>query len=144
MKLTAGQILDDVYTRLRTSYFATQISGIVYKQSSPESKSPRPRNSKLEDAIVIFSTGNAEQVQEGTITVNIYVADIKPFNNGVHVENRQRCEEVEILASQWAELLIEESNDFLFDLGGIIYTESENSINQHFIVVKLKYKLITN
>ncbi|MFI3322065.1 MAG: hypothetical protein R3Y50_06020 [Rikenellaceae bacterium] len=143
MKLTAKQILHDVYTRLRNSTFASQLSGDVYKQSSPKSKSPRPRDSKLEDAIVIFTTGDADQIQQGIVTINIYVSDINPYSNGVYEEDGQRCEDIEVMANEWAETLIEESNDYLFELGQAIYTEAEPDINQHFIVIKLKYKLLT-
>ncbi len=144
MKLTAKQILGDVFAHLQASDLAGQLSGQVYKQSSPNANSPRPRDSKLEDAVVIFTTGDAEQLQQGVVTINVYVPDLDPFRNGVYVENGQRCEEVETLASEWVEELIEDSYDYLFSLSQAIYTEAEPEINQSFVVIKLKYKILTD
>lgn len=78
------------------------------------------------------------------MTVNIFVPDIDPYENGVLVEDGERTEELEKLADAWVESLTAEVSCYLFKLQQTIYTEAEPDINQHFVVVKLKYKYFGN
>lgn len=89
MAKTGKQIQSDVLALLKSSSLPALISGKVYR------KGYRPRDSKAEDAIVIFTAGLPGQVQTGVVTINIYVPDIDPYENGVLVENGQRCETLE-------------------------------------------------
>ena len=139
MTKTAKQVQGDIYQLLKESHFATQLSGGVYR-GTPES-SYRPRDSQKEDAIVIFTAGKPGQVQTGAITVNIYVPDIDPYNNGILAEDGKRTEEIEQLAQEWVDSLIANVYSYDFEQSDTIYTEAEPKINQHFVVVKLKYKL---
>ena len=138
MKKTGKQVQSDVMALLKSGSLPSIITGKVYRNGY------RPRDSKAEDAIVIFTTGLADQMQTGVVTINIYIPDIDPFANGVLVENGQRCEELEIAANTWAESLTAEKSDYRFALQQTIYTEEEAAIHQHFIVIKLTYKLLTN
>ena len=122
---------------LKGSELANAVNGTVYRFGY------RPRNSKVEDIIVVFTTGFAEQIQTGIVTINIYVPDIDNANNGVMLENGRRCEELEIAACNWVESLTTDKSDYKFTLQQTIYTESEPEINQHFVVIKLKYELLT-
>ena len=74
------------------------------------------------------------------MTVNIYVPDIDPFRNGTWVEDGRRTEEMEKLAQAWADSLTAEVSCYKFKLQQTIYTEEAAEINQHFVVVKLKYE----
>jgi hypothetical protein len=141
MKKTGTQIQGDIITLLQGSDLASAVSGQVYR-ATPES-SNRPRDSKAEDILVVFTTGIPDQIQVGIVTLNIYVPDIGTADNGVLVENSRRCEELEIMAAEWVETLTAERSDYKFTLQQTIYTEAEPEINQHFIVVKLKYELFT-
>ena len=132
---TGSQILSDVYQMLRNSSLPTLISGEVYR------KGYRPRDSKAEDATVAFTAGLPGEVQTGIVTVNIYVPDIDPFSNGVLVENGQRCAALEQAAAEWVKSLTADKSNYKFELQQTIYTEADAAINQHFIVVKLKYQL---
>jgi hypothetical protein len=49
---------------------------------------------------------------------------------------------LETLASQWVESLTADKSDYLFELQQTIYTEAEAEINQHFVVIKLKYQIL--
>ena len=64
MAKTGKQIQGDVYQLLRDSTLYTMISGEVYRSGN------RPRDSKKEDAEVIFTTGLTDQIQSGVVTVN--------------------------------------------------------------------------
>lgn len=134
MAKTGKQIQGDVYRLLRDSTLYTMISGEVYR------KGYRPRDSRKEDAIVTFTSGFADEVQTGIVTINIYVPDIDPDNNGTWIEDGIRTEQIEKLAQLWVESLTAEVSCYKFRLNQTIYTEDEPKIHQHFVVVKLAYR----
>lgn len=138
MAKTGKQVQGDIYKLLRDSTLYTQISGEVYRYGY------RPRDSRKEDATVRFTAGIPDQIQTGVVTVNIFVPDIDPDKNGTWLEDGRRTEEVEKLAQAWADSLTAEVSCYKFKLQQTIYTEAEPSINQHFIVVKLKYEYYEN
>ena len=133
MAKTAKQVQTDIIALLRGSELATEISGEVYRNGL------RPRDSRLEDAVVIFTTGLPDEIETGVVTVNIYVPDIDPYENGVLVEDGERTETLEILAQGWVDSLLGSGTNYVFELRQTIYTEAE--LKQHFVVVKLGYRL---
>ena len=136
MTKTAKQIIGDIMGLLQGSILNLAINGKMYRSGY------RPKGSKQEDLIINFTTGTPRQIQIGIVVLNIYIPDI--LNNENYVENGARCEEVEVIAQQWVSLLNKGSSAYYFELQQTIYTEYEKEINQHFVVVKLKYKLLTN
>lgn len=132
---TSKQIQGDVYRFLRGSTLSAIISGGVYRNGM------RPRNSQLEDAVVTFVTGESDEVQSGVVVVNIYVADIDPFDDGVLVEDSERTEELEIAAAEWVESLTCARSNYKFRLSAAIQTFEETEIFQHFVSVRLRYDL---
>ena len=138
MAKTATQIQGDVYQLLKNSTLCSMISGDVYR------KGMRPRDSKLEDAVVIFTTGLPDQIQIGVVTINIYVPDIDAYNNGVMVENGLRSSQLELLAAEWVDSLKAGVSNYKFRLQQTIYTEEDAAIKQHFVVVKLHYRYFGN
>lgn len=131
---TSRQIQGDIYGLLQGSTLATMLSGGVYREGT------RPKDSWLEDAVVIFTTGVPTQVQEGIVTVDIYVPDIDPYDDGTLAEDGERCEEVETLAQAWVDDLTAGVSNYLFELSETIHTNHDPDINQSFVVVKLGYK----
>ncbi len=134
--LTAKQVQNDIYQMLCTSTLSSMISGAVYKAGY------RPRDSRLEDAIVIFTAGLAAEVETGVVTINIYVPDIAPYDNGVFVEDGARTVELESAAVEWVETLTAEKSNYKFSLNKTIYTEADADIKQHFVVIVLEYKYL--
>lgn len=132
--LTAKQVQNDIYQMLRTSTLSSMISGVVYKAGY------RPRDSRLEDAIVIFTAGLTAEVETGVVTINLYVPDIDAFDNGVLVEDGARTTELENAAAEWVETLTAEKSNYKFSLNKTIYTEADTDIKQHFVVIVLEYK----
>lgn len=134
MAKTGKQVQGDVYQLLRDSTLYTMISGEVYRNGY------RPRDSRLEDAVVTFTAGLPDQIQTGVVTVNIYVPDIDPYQNGVLVEDGERTADLERLAQEWVDSLSAEVSCYKFKLQQTIYTEEDAEIAQHFIVVRLGYE----
>lgn len=132
---TSRQIQNDVYQLLRNSKLSEVISGQVYKAGM------RPRDSKLEDAEVIFTAGRNGQVSSGVVTVNIFFADVSPYGNGVFVEDITRATELERASAEWVTSLCEMSSEYLFELTDTIYTMSEPDTRQHFVVIHLGYSI---
>lgn len=89
-----------------------------------------------------FTTGLPGQIQTGVVTINIYCPDIDPYENGVLVEDGQRCETLEKAAADWVDSLTAAVSNYKFKLQQTIYTEEEPEIHQHFVVVKLQYEYI--
>lgn len=132
---TGKQIQGDIYRLLRESDLSAIVSGEVYRNGT------RPRDSKVEDIIVTFTTGLPTQIQEGVVTINIFVPDIDPFANGIMVEDGERTAVLEQAAQEWVDSLSTADSGYIFDLQQTIYTEEEPDIKQHFVVVKLHYRL---
>ena len=132
--LTAKQVQTDVYNMLKDSALSSMISGAVYRAGY------RPRDSRAEDAIVTFTAGTVGEVEKGVVTVNIYVPDIDPYENGVLVEDGARTDELEQAAVEWVQTLTAEKSDYKFKLSKTIYTEADRDTKQHFVVVILEYE----
>lgn len=132
--LTSKRVQGDIYRLLKRSSLAASLSGQVYRQGM------RPRDSRQEDAVVIFTTGLPDQVQSGVVTVNIFVPDVEGVGTGVLEEDGKRCEEIEAAAAAWVKTLTADKGCYRFSLQQTIYTEVEPETNQHFVVVKLKYR----
>ncbi len=135
MAKTSRQIQGDIYRLLRESSLYMQTGGEVYRSGL------RPRDSRQEDIVVAFTAGIPDQVQTGVVTVNIYVPDIDPYDNGVWVEDAERTEQIELLAQQWADGLMSGSYGYDFSLRQTISTYEEADTRQHFVSVRIGYRI---
>lgn len=133
MAKTGKEIEQDIYTMVRKSRIATAINGDVYRGGM------RPRDSKLEDAIVRFTAGLPDEIETGVVTINIYVPNVDPYDNGVWVES-PRTTVLSAVANEWVKSLKAANSNYLFHLRETIHTVEEPIINQHFVVVKLGYR----
>ena len=129
---TAKDIQGDILTLLRRSSVADLISGGVYRAGY------RPRDSRLEDAVVIFTAGLPKQIQTGVVTVHIYVPDITL--DGVQVEDGARTAALERALQDWAESLTPAVSPYKFSLQATVSTEDAPDIGQHFVVAMLRYE----
>lgn len=138
MMLTGQQVITDVIALLRQTDLPDAIGGGIYRQGT------RPRDSKAEDLVVIFTTADAEQFQKGVVTLNIYVPDIEaPGIDGVNYEDSARCAEIEAAAQSAVESLKAYRSDYLFRLRDAIFTQRDEDIRQSFVVVRLGFKHIS-
>ena len=94
--------------------------------------------------MVTFVAGLPGEVQTGVVVVNIYVADVDPWDNGVLVEDSGRTEEIELAAAEWVESLTCARSDYKFGLAATIQTYEDLPIHQHFVSVRIKYDYWNN
>lgn len=136
MAKTAKDIQTDFYTLLKDSDLAAMVNGIVYRDGF------RPRDSKKEDIVIIYSAGEDDgEIQSGNVTINIYVPDILPYKNGTMVENAARTAKIERAAQEWYESIRGVMPEYIFRRHNTIHTTADEDINQHFVVVQVKYRL---
>ena len=133
MPKTSRQIQGDVYRKLLKSPIAETITGGVYREGL------RPRDSPNEDAVVIFTAGVTGDIQSGVVTINIFVPDIDPYDNGVLTEDSARTEEIERAAQRWVDSLSTRDSNYRFRLQQTIVTDEAPELHEHFIVVRLEY-----
>lgn len=138
MAKTAKQVQTDIIKLLEGSILAEGVNGAIYR-ATPDS-SNRPRDSRMEDIEVIFTSGLPDQIQTGVVTLRIWVPDIDPYANGVLVENGARTAEIEALAQRWVDSLKAGLSNYLFRLQQTIGTEAEPDIAQHFVSARLSYR----
>lgn len=132
--LTAHKVQTDIMALLVDSELCVEVSGKVYRNGY------RPRDSRLEDIVVTFVTGTPSQVEQGAVTLNIFVPDITPYNDGVYVEDGRRTSYIEELADRWVQSLTTSRANYKFNLLRTISTDNDEAIHQHFVVVQLGYK----
>lgn len=132
---TEKRIERDFYEFVTKSGLANAISGKVYR------KGMRPPESDKEDIVVKFLSGLDEQVQSGIVVLNIYVPDISIRSRGAKVENIKRIDELEELAVSFIEE--NDSNEYDLEKDGTPKSLEAESIEQHFISVRIKFKRIT-
>lgn len=135
-KKNALKIEDDIYKTL-VDVFSGIIGGTLYKEGT------RAIDATTEDAVIIVSGGDAEQVQTGRAHINIYVPDIDN-GSGNLVIDKDRLTEL----SDYDETIVEALNNVLFAeytfrLYKMTETFSEVDIKQHFVNVNLEFDRIT-
>lgn len=134
--LTGQQIVTDIIALLRETGLPSFIGGGVYREGN------RPRDSRAEDLVVIFTTADAEQFQSGVVTLNIYVPDLPETTNGVGLVDSARCEAVEAATSEAISSLKAHRSDYLFRLRDAVHTERDQDTGQAFVVARLGFKHI--
>lgn len=135
MNKTAQQIEDDILNRVLQSQLPGLVDGGVYRFGT------RPFNSTREDIVVKFVTGLDGQWQSGVAVVNTYVPDISN-GDGTTIRNITRCRAIESKVLEFVQRLNPDPK-YLFSTDATIQTISEPDIKQHFINLKLKFKLKT-
>lgn len=89
------QIEKDFFRFVKNSPIASAIGGSVYRNGM------RPRNSKAEDAVVIFVSGMDGQIQDGVVVLNVFVPK-KPFGKDTEpVKDIARVDALEQVIRDW-------------------------------------------
>lgn len=136
MKKSGDEVLNDLYPPVNASGLIAMLSGKLYKDGTM-----RPLNSTEEDAILSFKAGLDGQIQEGAVTLNIYVPDIDNGSGG-KTKNSARTAAI----SQKANEEFGEGKhvgNYWFRLGNIVQTYKAEIPNQHFVSVDLRFRLRT-
>ena len=130
MAKTEIQIERDFYHILKDS-LDNLIRGEVYRRGM------RPDNAKAEDCIAKFLGGIDEQIQTGTVVVNIYVPYI-PYQDGRRGEDLTRIGELqEQINNMLSEL---ENTDYDIKPETTPKSYQMDEIEQTIIAVRLKFK----
>ena len=133
--MTAGEI--ETVLRSRVLEAQPPITGGVYF------KDMRPRQNDsdqhLEDCEVMVLTGNGSELVEGSCVVNIYVPDTLTAS-GLYLKSKPRTDALE----QWLEALPEAIRDgeIYFKRDGLIATIAEPKTKEHFVSLKMTFKVI--
>lgn len=135
---TGQEIEDAVFGLLKNSSISGKITGVVMLHGI------RPRESQVEDAIVKFVAGLPEQIETGIVVVNIFVPDIDAYGNGQFVPDKGRLTELEQYAAAWVEELKKKQtvSGFQFALADTIHSTEFLEKQEHFVVIRLKYKAL--
>lgn len=125
-------IEDELYRIIRDSPLAEAISGDIYQ--GPDE---RPDGSKLEDIEIIVIADQNADIQQATISINIYVSDVT--DNGKMRRNKPRLRELSRLGLDLFDGQLPINID-----GYRITLESqgtypEHKVQQHYYNLKLNY-----
>lgn len=134
--MTGHDIQDAIYNLLKGSSLENAVSGGVYKDGY------RPRDSRLEDIVVIFTQSTAAQVQDGIVTVNIFVPDVDPYNNGVLVEDGARTSAIERAALTWLEGIDRSTIPMRLEAQQPPYTMEDYTARQHFVTLRIRFRCL--
>ena len=132
MSKVGGEIEYDIMRLVRASALRDAVNGDIYLQGA------RPIGSNKEDIVISFMDGLDAQIQTGIVTINIYVPDIDN-GTGVLVKNTSRCRELERIAYNSVKQF--KSYGYYFSLGWLITSFPEPDIHQHFVNVRIRFKL---
>ena len=140
MKRTGTQALADVYQYIKGSALADMVSGGVYYAGT------RPRDSKLEDIVVGYLAGVPADLQQLIVNINIFVADIDPWQNGVLTPDVARLKEIEEAAAEWSNSLTVATTDgnYNVSLYDNIHSGEAAGIGQHYVNIQLRLRYWSN
>lgn len=129
MAKTETQIERDFYL-IAKAYLGSVIRGTVYRRGQ------RPDNAKTEDCIAKFLGGVDEQIQTGTVVLNIYVPYI-PYQDGRKGEDLTRIAELEEAVND----ILAEIEDTDYDIKTETTPKSYemDDIEQSIIAVRLRF-----
>lgn len=134
MKKTEIQIERDFYQFIKDSDLGAALRGTVYRSEM------RPTDATDEDLVVKFLAGTDEQIQRGTVVLNLYVPDID-YTDGRKVADKKRIGELQELILDFVDTC--DDNDYLIELDGTPYSTINTDIEQHLIVTRLKFQRIS-
>lgn len=132
---TGHDIQHAIYTLLQGSALALSVTGGVYKNGY------RPRDSKLEDIVVTFTQSTAAQIQDGVVTVNIYVPDVDPRSDGTWVEDGKRTAELERGLLTWLEGVCS-STELRLTPQQPPFTMADETARQHFVTLRIRFRYL--
>nr|DAO59901.1 MAG TPA: hypothetical protein [Caudoviricetes sp.] len=134
MKKTEIQIERDFYQLIKNSRLGAEIRGTVYRSEM------RPADATGEDLIVKFLAGTDEQIQRGTVILNLYVPDIN-FKDGRKVADKKRIGVLQAMILDFIETC--DDTDYLIASDGTPYSTMNPDIEQHLIVARIKFQRIS-
>lgn len=134
--MTGGEITKVLYQCVKA--MDLPVTGeVYYKGMRPLQNGDDPGK---EDIVVAVLTGTAGQIQKGSCVVNVYVPDTQ-VASGAFLWNKRRTDEIE----RWLAALPREvtrRSGILFKPSGMIATLAEEKVKEHFVSLKMDFKLL--
>ena len=134
--MTGGEIEKVLYQCVKA--MDLPVTGeVYYKGMRPLQNGDDPGK---EDIVVAVLTGTAGQIQKGSCVVNVYVPDTQ-VASGAFLWNKRRTDEIE----RWLAALPREltrRSGILFKPSGMIATLAEEKVKEHFVSLKMDFKLL--
>lgn len=134
--MTGGEITKVLYQCVKA--IDLPVTGeVYYKGMRPLQNGDDPGK---EDIVVAVLTGTAGQIQKGSCVVNVYVPDTQ-VASGAFLWNKRRTDEIE----RWLAALPREltrRSGILFKPSGMIATLAEEKVKEHFVSLKMDFKLL--
>ena len=133
--MTGGEIENILRERIINAN--PPISGSVYFKDM-RSRQGRT-DGDLEDCEVMVLTGKGLELLEGTCVVNVYVPDTLTAS-GLYLRSKRRTDAIE----KWLEgvPMAIRSGSLYFERDGLITTIAEPDTHEHFVSLKMKFKVI--
>lgn len=132
--ITQTQIETDFY-KLVTAYLKQDkfVNGGAYILDY------RPRDSKKEDITIKFTAGTSREIATGVVTICAFCNDLLDAKDGMSRPNKKRLLEIEQSMAEMYQYMNANSN-YLLNLENTIYNSRGFETQQHFVVMKLRYK----
>lgn len=130
MAKTENQIERDFYS-IANNTLGNIIRGTVYRRGM------RPDNAKTEDCIAKFLGGVDEQIQTGTVVLNIYVPFI-PYQDGRRGEDLNRIGELEEQVKEAVKAI--DDTDYEITTETTPQSYKMDDIEQTIIAVRLRFQ----
>lgn len=96
-----------------------------------------------EDVVIAFLTGTSGDIQKGTCLVNVYVPNIQA-KSGIFYADKQRCANIAEALETFPKFANDNADGIYFKQSDMIYTFAEESVNQHFVSLKMEFKVLNN
>ena len=137
-----GEVVEKRLFDLVKSFVSTKMTicgGVYYRGLRPMQPNA---TSYGEDAVVAFLMGTSRDVQNGTCLVNVYVSDIAGAKSGVYYADKTRCTEIAERLESFPDYANKNEQDLYFKQSSMIATIAENDIHQHFVSLKMEFKVL--
>lgn len=118
---------------IRGTQLAEEVTGRIYHAGH------RAKDSVLEDIVVTFTTGVPAEIEEGVVTIHVYVSDISP-----NVYDGERMMLLMHLSNEMVEEINDLNSDYFVELANNIHMMEDFESDQHLIVIRLRYKYYNN
>lgn len=136
--MTCEELETLLYMRVSAAHLP--ITGKVYYRGTRPLQNDVEDDKRTEDCVISVLTGTGGELVKGTCVVNVYVPDVR-VNSGLYLKNRVRCQEIGEMLDVLPETL-RKNCPVYFTRSGMITTESEPNLKEHFVSLKMDFKFI--
>lgn len=133
------KVLYDIAKAFNTDYLNVG-GGVYYRGLRPFHDNI---SSYQEDIVIAFLTGTSGDIQKGTCLLNVYIPNVQA-NSGIFYQDKQRCAAIAEALESFPKFANDNADGIYFKQSDMIYTFAEENINQHFVSLKMEFKVLNN